>query len=201
MAAGLYGTANLKKNIMKLFFKGDFITAPLKQFELIETMLLDNGQIFLFEDHIERLKSAAKFFLFNINEDKITKSLFKKIDKKYSNGKYKIRLTLNKWGKVTYTFNFVTLIPDVVKIIISDKTIYSENKFQYFKTTNRELYNSELTKYNRAGYFEVIFFNEKDELAEGCTTNIFIKKKRCLADASNTQRHFAWYISKLFYEY
>jgi para-aminobenzoate synthetase/4-amino-4-deoxychorismate lyase len=176
LGSGIVWDSEPEKEYTETLLKGDFITAPLKQFELIETMLLDNGEIFLFEDHMERLKSAAKFFLFNINENKITKSLFKKIDKKYTNGKYKVRVTLNKWGKVTYNFNFVTFIPDVVKIIISDKTIDSENKFQYFKTTNRELYNSELTKYNRSGYFEVIFFNEKDELAEGCTTNIFIKK-------------------------
>jgi para-aminobenzoate synthetase/4-amino-4-deoxychorismate lyase len=176
LGSGIVWDSEPEKEYSETLLKGDFITAPLKQFELIETMLLDDGQIFLFEDHLERLRSAAKFFLFNINEDKITKSLFKKIDKKYSKGKYKIRLTLNKWGKVKYTFNFITLVPDVVKIIISDKTVDSENKFQYFKTTNRELYTSELSKYNRAGYFEVIFFNEKDELAEGCTTNIFIKK-------------------------
>ncbi|MHA2101296.1 MAG: aminotransferase class IV, partial [Candidatus Kariarchaeaceae archaeon] len=130
----------------------------------------------LFEDHIERLKSSAKFFLFNINENKLTKALFKKVERYYTKGKYKVRLTLSKWGKVKYDFTSLTLIPNVVKIIISDESVDSENKFQYFKTTNRELYNSELTKYNRAGYFEVIFFNEKEELAEGCTTNIFIKK-------------------------
>ncbi|MEJ2196812.1 MAG: aminotransferase class IV [Ignavibacteriaceae bacterium] len=139
-------------------------------------MLLDNGEIFLFEDHIKRLKSSAEFFLFNINEKKLTKSLFNKIKENYSEGKYKVRITLNKWGRVKYDITYKTLIPDFVKIIISEKSINSDNKFQYFKTTNRGLYNSELAKYNRAGFFEVLFFNEKKELAEGSTTNIFIKK-------------------------
>jgi para-aminobenzoate synthetase/4-amino-4-deoxychorismate lyase len=176
LGSGIVWDSEPEKEYTETLLKGDFITAPLKEFEIFETMLLDDGEIFLFDDHMERLKSAAKFFLFKINENKITKTLFKKIDKKYSKGKYKVRVTLNKWGKETYNFTFVNLIPDVVKIIISDKTVDSENKFQYFKTTIRGLYISELTKYNRAGYFEVIFFNEKDELAEGCTTNIFIKK-------------------------
>ncbi len=109
-------------------------------------------------------------------ENKITKSLFKEVEINYSVGKYKVRLTLNKWGRVKIDFSSIAPIPESVKIIISDKSIDSENKFQYFKTTNRERYNSELTKYNRAGYVEVIFFNEKEELAEGCTTNIFVKK-------------------------
>jgi para-aminobenzoate synthetase/4-amino-4-deoxychorismate lyase len=37
------------------------------------------------------------------------------------------------------------------------------------------LYNSELRKYRSKGFFDVIFFNEKNQLAEGTITNIFIK--------------------------
>ena len=176
LGSGIVWDSEPVKEYSETLLKSEFITTPLKPFELIESMLLDNGEIFLFEDHIKRLKSSAEFFLFNINEKKLTKSLFKKIEENYSEGKYKVRITLNKWGSVKYDITYKTLIPDFVKIIISEKSINSDNKFQYFKTTNRGLYNSELAKYNRAGFFEVLFFNEKKELAEGSTTNIFIKK-------------------------
>ena len=176
LGSGIVWDSEPAKEYTETLLKSEFVTTALKPFELIETMLLENGEIFLFEDHIKRLRSSAEFFLFSMNEKKLIKSLFKKIKEKYSDGKYKVRITLNKWGKVKYDFTYKTLIPDFVKIIISEKTINSENKFQYFKTTNRKLYNSELANYNRAGYFEVLFFNEKEELAEGTTTNIFIKK-------------------------
>src|SRR5690606_39920149 len=60
------------------------------------------------------------------------------------------------------------------------KTISSENRFQYFKTTNRELYNSEYKKYSEHGFFDVIFINEKNQVAEGAITNIFINKNGLL---------------------
>ncbi len=67
--------------------------------------------------------------------------------------------------------------PENVKIIISEKKINSQNKFQYFKTTNRKLYDSEYQKYSAKGFFDVIFLNEKNEVAEGSITNIFIRKE------------------------
>ena len=176
LGSGIVWDSEPEKEYNETLLKSEFITTPVKPFELIETMLLDNNEIFLFEDHIERLKSSAKFFLFNFDEKRIRNSLLKKIKKNYSEGKYKVRLNLNKWGTVNIEFSSITSPPDVVKIIISDQSVNSENKFQYFKTTSRELYDSELTKYKQEGYFEVIFFNEKEELAEGSFTNIFIKK-------------------------
>ena len=63
-----------------------------------------------------------------------------------------------------------------VNVIISEKVIDSQNRFQYFKTTNRNLYDDEYKKYSVQGIFDIIFFNEKGELAEGTITNIFIHK-------------------------
>jgi len=176
LGSGIVWDSEPEKEYNETLLKSEFITTPVKPFELIETMLLDNSEIFLFEDHIERLISSAKFFLFNIDEKKIRNSLFKKVKKHYSEENYKVRLKLNKWGRVNIDFSSIPSTPNVVKIIISDKFVNSENKFQYFKTTNRELYDSELITCTREGYFEVIFFNEKEELAEGSFTNIFIKK-------------------------
>jgi len=66
--------------------------------------------------------------------------------------------------------------PAHVNIIISKNKINSKNKYQFFKTTNRSLYNKEYKKYSAKGFFDVIYFNENNELAEGATTNIFIYK-------------------------
>jgi len=51
-----------------------------------------------------------------------------------------------------------------------------KNRFQYFKTTSRDLYYKEYKKYSSKGFFDVIYFNERGELAEGSITNIFIYK-------------------------
>ena len=67
-------------------------------------------------------------------------------------------------------------IEEEIKVIISKNKINSKNKFQYFKTTNRYLYDREHRKYSSKGFFDVIYFNEHGELAEGAITNIFVYK-------------------------
>ncbi|MCP4971473.1 MAG: aminotransferase class IV, partial [Arcobacter sp.] len=64
---------------------------------------------------------------------------------------------------------------DNLKIKISDEKINSKSKFQYFKTTNRFLYDKELNMAKDEGYDEVIFLNENNEVTEGSITNFFIE--------------------------
>ena len=88
--------------------------------------------------------------------------------------KYRLRLTLNKWGDFNFQLNDFPNTLDPVKIIISDKKVSTTNRFQYFKTTKRKLYDDEYKYYSNLGFFDVIFFNEMNNLAEGAITNIFI---------------------------
>ena len=60
---------------------------------------------------------------------------------------------------------------------MSEKRISSNNRFQYFKTTNRKIYSDEYQNWQNEDFFDVIFLNEKEELAEGSISNIFIKIK------------------------
>jgi para-aminobenzoate synthetase/4-amino-4-deoxychorismate lyase len=156
--------------------KGEFLASPIKPFELIETMLVDNGKIFLFEQHLERLKKAAHYFLFIYNEKNIRKIIDKKLQEHISKSKFKLRLTLNKWGKVSIKTTSIMRLSKPVKVALSDRRVNGENTFQYFKTTNRGLYNEEFEEYRPKGFFDVIFLNEKEEITEGSITNILLKK-------------------------
>ncbi|MGB5288762.1 MAG: aminotransferase class IV, partial [Ignavibacteriaceae bacterium] len=46
----------------------------------------------------------------------------------------------------------------------------------HFKTTNRKIYDEEYSVYKSKGLYEVLYLNEKNELAEGSRSNIFLKK-------------------------
>jgi para-aminobenzoate synthetase/4-amino-4-deoxychorismate lyase len=155
--------------------KGNFLTEPVKPFEIFETMLVESRKIFLPDDHLDRMQKAAEFFLFVFDRNKIIKYLDSVI-KKLDNQKYRLKLTLDKWGRLNHFVYSIVNHNKEVNVIISEKTIDSRNKFQYFKTTNRNLYDDEYKKYSEQGYFDVLFFNEKGELAEGAITNIFIHK-------------------------
>lgn len=155
--------------------KGKFLTEPTKPFEIIETMLVENKKIFLLGDHLDRMQKAAEFFLIVFDRNKIIKFLDSVI-KKLDNQKYRLKLILDKWGRLNHFVSPIDSHNKEVNVIISRKSIDFQNKFQYFKTTNRKLYDSEYKKYSGQGFFDIIFFNEKGELAEGAITNIFIYK-------------------------
>ena len=165
------------KGINETILKSEFLTNHIKPFKIIETLLVQDGDISFLEEHINRIRKTADFFLFRIDEDKVRRELINTAYEKCSSGKFRMRLSLNKWGKLKLEFSTLPQLPESVKIIISEESINSESKFQYFKTTNRELYNSEYDKKTSEGFFDVIFFNEKKELAEGAITNIFIRKE------------------------
>jgi para-aminobenzoate synthetase/4-amino-4-deoxychorismate lyase len=176
IGAGIVWDSDPKKEFEESLLKSSFVTNPDKYFELLETMLCVNGVIEMLDDHLNRLKNASEFFLFDYQEELVRRILESEIQKLNKEQSYKIRLTLSKWGKVSIELAEVNPLPETIMVIVSDKRINSANKFQYFKTTNRKLYDNEFKKFSSNGFFEVLFLNENDELVEGSRTNIFIKK-------------------------
>ncbi|MGE5795403.1 MAG: aminotransferase class IV, partial [Ignavibacteria bacterium] len=160
----------------ELQLKSRFLTQPAESFELFETMKVKSSVIPLLNKHLNRLKNAADFFLFLFNEEKIKCLIREKILELDPHLKYRLKIKLSKYGKVNIELSGYPMLPDKIKVILSDKKINSEDPFRYFKTTNRKLYDEEYLNYSNQGFFDVIFRNEKGQITEGSRTNIFIKK-------------------------
>ncbi len=155
--------------------KGRFLSEPTGQFEIIETMLVENRKIFLLEEHLDRMRHAAEFFLFKFDKKKILEQL-QMIILKLDNNSNRLKISLNKWGRLSYQLMPIVKNDEKTAVIISNKRINSQNKFQYFKTTNRLVYDSEYKIYSAKGFYDVIYLNENEELAEGAISNIFVYK-------------------------
>lgn len=155
--------------------KGKFLSQSEKPFEIFETMLLKDRKIFLLDEHLSRLQQSAEYFLFKFDKKNI-KAQLNKIIKNINTKSYRLRISLSKFGKLSYSKSILSDLSKNIDVIISTKRINSKNKFQYFKTTNRNLYNREYKKYSSKGFFDVIYLNEQNEIAEGAITNIFVYK-------------------------
>ncbi|MFZ2324090.1 MAG: aminodeoxychorismate synthase component I [Ignavibacteriaceae bacterium] len=175
LGSGIVWDSKSDEEYSETLLKGKFLLHQFKPFNILETMLVKNGNIILLDEHLDRMQQTAEYFLFCFDRDK-TKNKLLKIARSCRNDFKRLRIELSKNGKISHSISEPPSNSDDVKIIISKKKIDSKNKFQYFKTTNRNIYNSEFKKYSAKGFFDVIFFNERRELAEGCITNIFIEK-------------------------
>lgn len=167
------------KEYAECLLKMKFLTDPPKRFELIETLLYDGGKgYWLLERHLERLKATAQYFGFAYNDPDVRGGLEKAVAADRT-ARMRVRLLLAEDGRITVTA--IPLGPDVspaqMAFVISPTRLESTNPFLFHKTTRRELYDSEWRHYNEsAGADEVIYVNERGELAEGSRTNIFIER-------------------------
>ncbi|HEY6437176.1 MAG TPA: aminodeoxychorismate synthase component I [Ignavibacteriaceae bacterium] len=177
LGSGIVWDSDPENEYEEVLLKSKFLTEPLDYFEIFETMKYENGEISFLDNHLSRMRSAANYFIFKFNEKKIKKqfeSVLSDLDKQQIK---KIRIALNKWGKVNIDVSDIPNLKKNISIIISQHKIISKDKFRYFKTTNRKLYDDDHSYNNSKGFYEVLYFNEREELAEGSRTNIFLRKE------------------------
>ncbi|MBK7103755.1 MAG: chorismate-binding protein [Ignavibacteriae bacterium] len=175
LGSGVVWDSNPEKEYEEVLLKGKFISKKPKYFELLESILFENGEYFLLNYHLQRLKTSAEYFLFKFDETKIKNSLQKITQKLSKEKKYKIRLLLNKWGNVKIAFDELNNISKCVKVILSNAERCDDEKYLFHKTTFRP-WDKEYIKFREKGFDEIIFINEKNELLEGAITNLILEK-------------------------
>ncbi len=174
LGSGIVWDSDPQKEFSETILKSRFLTSPVREFILFETMKFENGALHNLDEHLKRLKVSADYFLFRFDEEKIRKKISSSL--KIHKGLKRIKLTLNKWGDAGLFVNEYPHQPEQITVIISGKKISSGNIFQYFKTDNRKLYDREFAEDYAKGFFDVIFQNEKGQMTEGAISNIFIRK-------------------------
>jgi para-aminobenzoate synthetase / 4-amino-4-deoxychorismate lyase len=166
------------KEYAECLLKMKFLTDPVRRFELIETILYDGCKGFwLLDGHLKRLATSANYFAFAFDELRMHTELKSAIAGKEKE-RLRVRLLLDEDGKVTVTATPqpAQLADAVMRYVISDTRLNSGDLFLYHKTTRRELYDLEWAHFSETlGADEVVYLNERGELAEGSRTSLFIK--------------------------
>ena len=144
---------------------------------IIETVLWENGEYFLLDSHLMRLKKSAESFSFSYSKAAIMQA-FSKLQETFDpKKKYRIRLVINKSGIPEITSLILpAALTDPQKIAVSETRVDKTDIFLYHKTTNRGNRDNELQKYRKKGIFDVIFMNEQNEITEGAISNVIVYK-------------------------
>ena len=160
-----------------------FLSEPAQTFQLIETMRYEPGKgYYLLDHHLDRLADSAAYFGYAFDRAAVVELLESQATV-FGQHVQRVRLLLDRDGKTSLTAVQITLPTPAAPMTfaISEHRVRSDDAFLYHKTTHRALYDSEYAAFNeRHGCDEVLFLNERGELAEGSRTNIFIERNGAL---------------------
>ncbi|MFW2365239.1 MAG: aminodeoxychorismate synthase component I [Desulforhopalus sp.] len=168
--------------------KGNFLTRPIPEFQLFETMLWQPGSgYWLLEEHLERITDSASYFLFSCDVNEVNKALEQAADSFTTC--QRVRLLLHRDGglKITATelpvLGFKTSRPlqPVVSTPLPEAAFSliqtdPDSRYLFHKTTVRETYDEARQQATKKNLFEILFTNNRNEVTEGSFTNVFIKK-------------------------
>jgi para-aminobenzoate synthetase/4-amino-4-deoxychorismate lyase len=176
IGGGITWDSNAEDEYLECELKSKFFLQPPEEFTLIETLFWD-GTYRLPDKHLERLTSSAAYFDFPCDTGLIRQRL-ESITTEFDTGKqYRVRLTLDRFGSAEITWNeFSNELRSAPTVFISPVRTSSMDRFLYHKTSKRALYETSYMAAKEAGFFDVIFMNERDQITEGSRTNIFILK-------------------------
>jgi para-aminobenzoate synthetase/4-amino-4-deoxychorismate lyase len=150
--------------------KARFFDSARRPLELIETLRHDNGFVRL-DNHLARLeKSAAAFGI--AFDATVTRAALEAAISGVP-GPLRVRLALDQGGVPHVTTAPLPPNPPLWRFAISPHAVQSGDVLQQHKTSWRDLYDDESA---RLGTDEVVFLNERGEVAEGARSNIFVKR-------------------------
>lgn len=154
--------------------KGNFLRDCDPGLQLIETLRRDGGIYPMWAGHLARLKSSASYFGFPLDEQ----LLFRKLGKQPARGTWRVRVTLDKAGAIdVQAVAFDGAAPDICLAALADQRIDSRDVMRRHKTTFRPLYDAALQSLPAGSpIFDLIFFNERGEVAEGARSNVFVER-------------------------
>ena len=193
IGSGVVADSEGAREYAECLLKMKFLTDKVRRFELIETMLFDpalgtpssdgsayrtGGDYWLLERHLSRLANSARHFGFRCDLDAIRARLATQL----AGGRdqrLRVRLLLNEDGSTMLTATAIGApaagVP--IRYVVSPTRLKSTELFLAHKTTERQLYDREWQHFHDTlGAGEVIYLNERGELAEGSRTTIFVER-------------------------
>lgn len=147
--------------------KAKFLTNT--DFQLVETLLFENGELLYAKEHFDRMEASAKKlgFVFNENIRAFIPEIYKKAGM--------VRVLLSKNGEFEVQYKDLKTF-GTNKIVISDTVVNPREILLFYKTTYRPWFDKAMKKIAAGEIYDEIFLNEKGEVTEGARSNIIVEK-------------------------
>jgi para-aminobenzoate synthetase/4-amino-4-deoxychorismate lyase len=152
--------------------KAAFLTHSMPNFKIIETLRWAETEYWLLEEHLDRMCASAEYFEFQCNKLAARQAL-DQMAPQFKGRSHRVRLLLAQDGSLELDFSELDGMR-FGQIRLATRTVLSNDRFLYHKTTHRKMYNEELAAARIAHCDDALFFNERHELTEGTIHNVFV---------------------------
>jgi para-aminobenzoate synthetase / 4-amino-4-deoxychorismate lyase len=137
--------------------KSRFLQTKPVAFELFESMLIEDSEIYLLDRHVERLRDSAAFFGFKFNEKEARTLLAQ-----FPDQKAKLKLILRKDGRLRTEVIPIADDCEPGRLSLATTPVNSSDPFLFHKTTNHDYPDG------------LLFYNERNEVTESGIANIVV---------------------------
>ena len=162
-AAGEYAECLVKAEVLR--------ARAHPSFELLETLLYEEGAYFLLERHLERLSQSAAYWGFCYADDRVRAQL--QDAAKAMAGQRRVRLLLARNGAIRVQHEALAP-PRRLRVALAVEPVDSADPLLYHKTTHRAMYDRQLAV--RPDCDDVVLYNERGELTECCIGNLVLER-------------------------
>lgn len=169
---GITWDSETSDEYQEVLAKAMLLTTSFPNFDLLESLRLENGQYDLLERHLRRMQNSADYFGFPISEQDIRDRLAG-YAKEHPSSLEKVRLTVNKEGAVSIGGIIMAPMENSMPVCLAKEPICKQERFLYHKTTNRAVYDQHHS--NEPDVFDVLLWNEDGELTEFTIGNLVLE--------------------------
>lgn len=153
--------------------KTDILHRTIPTFKLLETLLLEDGVVFLEDKHIARLRNSAQYFDYPFKEAELI-NVLTRLKETYKYDCWRVRLLLNEHGRFSVESFPLERITNE-KVIIAERSIDHHYLYLYHKTTERTIFN-EHRQLLQDDYLDVLLWNKHGEITEFTIGNVVVEK-------------------------
>lgn len=168
VGGGITWDSSAASEFVEVVAKAQVIVKHEQPFELLESLLVENGSFYLLEEHLDRLSQSANYFGWAINLETV-RTVLEEHAALLADGSYKVRLLVSRLGEVKVESEEISELGEEIQVSIAKKPVASANVFLFHKTTNRAVYNEHQPE---EGCFDVLLYNERGEVTEFVNGNV-----------------------------
>ena len=172
VGGGITWDSELSEEYDEAFLKAKLLTVERPAYKLLESIKLSDGEYYLLNDHIDRMKQSAEYFDYRFSELYLRDRLQKYAEINHGTLQ-KVRVLLHENGEIEVLGQAIKPLDPEFKAILAEAPISRANPFLFHKTTNRNVY--EGFQMNNPDFQDVLLWNEEGFITEFTNGNVVVK--------------------------